>query len=129
MYSNEDRQNNRSNNIALKIAANSSHVFCIDEKELLVFDVNFVLLSRLAVPNAIQLVSIACSNDGTLITNARNGDSFFKFTPNEQLQYVKTVHTKNISPDTKHQLSRARMGYNDGGRGGYYVIENNQFLI
>ena len=86
MLFNEDRQNNRSNNnIAIKIAANSSHVFCIDEKELLVFDVNFVLLSRLPVANATQLVSIACSNDGTLITNARSDDgSFFKFTPNDQ---------------------------------------------
>ena len=86
MYSNGDPgRQNRSNNIAIYIAANISHVFCIDEKELLVFDVNLVLLSRLAVPNTSQLSSIACSNDGTLISNARSDDgTFFKFTPNDQ---------------------------------------------
>ena len=85
MYSNGDpSRQNRSNNIAIYIAANSSHVFCIDEKELLVFDVNLVFISRLAVPNTSQLSSIACSNDGTLITNTRSDDGYFKFTPNDQ---------------------------------------------
>ena len=42
-------------NVNIKIAANNTHVFCLDEKELLVFDIDLVLQSRLEVLNAPRL--------------------------------------------------------------------------
>lgn len=53
------------------IAANATHIFCVDERELHVFTEDMVFWKKVALPRQ-NFVSITCSNDGSVTALSQN---------------------------------------------------------
>ncbi len=76
------------------VAANATHIFCVDDKELHIFNLDMEFWKKVALPRQI-FFAITCSNDGSVTAMSSNRGQFTRFWLNEASEYVSTDFNQN----------------------------------
>ena len=77
------------------MAANATHIFCVDDKELHIFTLDMQFWKKVALPRQQMFSSITCSNDGSVTVMSCNRGQFTRFWLNEASEYVSTNFNQN----------------------------------